>query len=90
MEITGDAERVLADRITKALEYAEMAVYDGEHHKTWVVDQIVRALTGCPMVTVHAVDAHGEAYDYEAQGESDAYRAFVAEMEGSWDEGIAP
>ena len=34
-------------RIAKALEVAaECAQYDGEHHKMWVIDQMVRELTG--------------------------------------------
>ena len=82
--------RVLAARITKALKYAEDGVYDGAHHKTWVIDQMVRALTGCPMVEKHATDAHGTPYSYEAQGESAQYKAFVAAAGRAWDEGIAP
>lgn len=34
----------LQDKIAKALEMAKMA--DGSHHDTWIVDQMVRALTG--------------------------------------------
>lgn len=85
-----DPRRVLSARITKALKFAEMAVYDGAHHKDWVVDQMVRALTGCPVVTKSAIDAHGDPYSYEAQGESADYEAFVAAAGGAWDEGIAP
>jgi hypothetical protein len=34
------------DRIAKALQFAfECGSIDGEHHKTWVIDQMVRALT---------------------------------------------
>lgn len=33
-------------RIAKAIEIAKDGQYDGEHHKTWVIDQMVRALTG--------------------------------------------
>ena len=42
------------DRIAKALKFAENGIYDGAHHKIWVIDQMVRALTGCPMVTAAA------------------------------------
>ena len=34
----------LERRIDKAIEMAEYAQYDGEHHKTWVIDQMVREL----------------------------------------------
>lgn len=81
--------RELAGRITKALKYAENGVYDGDHHKMWAIDQMVRALTGCPMITKTAVDCRGEDYSYEAQGESEEYLRFVYEV-GGWDEGIAP
>lgn len=37
----------MVDRIQKALEVATMGTIDGAHHKTWVIDQMVRALTGC-------------------------------------------
>jgi hypothetical protein len=77
------------DRIAKALKFAEYGVYDGAHHKDWVIDQMVRALTGCPMVTKSAVDGNGKNYSYEAQGESEEYERFVHEL-GGWDEGIAP
>lgn len=37
-------------RIAKALEFADCyGGIDGDHHKMWVIDQMVRALTDCPM-----------------------------------------
>ena len=89
MNVEADPGPVLADRIAKALKYAENGVYDGAHHKDWVIDQMVRALTGCPMVTRSAVDGYGKPYDFEAQGESEEYQRFVNEI-GGLDEGIAP
>lgn len=89
MHIEADPGPVLADRIVKALKYAEDGVYDGAHHKDWVIDQMVRALTGCPMVTKAGKDYLGAIYSYEAQGESGEYLRFVHEI-GGWDEGIAP
>lgn len=87
---TGEAVKPAPEsRIAKALEFAdEFGAIDGDHHKMWVIDQMVRALTGCPMVTKSAVDYKGEPYTYEAQGESPEYGAFIG-GEG-WDEGIAP
>lgn len=75
-------------RITNALKCAEDGIYDGVHHKDWVIDQMVRALTGCPVVTRTAIDARGNEYGYEAQGESEDYLRFVAGRD--WSEGIAP
>jgi hypothetical protein len=38
---------VSADRIERALELANnYGGIDGEHHKTWVIDQMVRTLCG--------------------------------------------
>jgi hypothetical protein len=79
-------------RMARALHYAgEYGYIDGAHHKQWIIDQMCRALTGCPMETIRAIDVRGTAYSYEAQGESDAYREFLG---GDYDpeewQGIAP
>ncbi len=76
-------------RVAKALDIAEYGPIDGEHHKRWVIDQMVRALTGCPMISKSGFDVRGNEYTYEAQGESEEYLRFVHET-GGWDEGIAP
>lgn len=76
-------------RIAKALEFAGNGVYDGAHHKEWVIDQMVRALTGCPVVRKSAVDFRGEPYEFDTQGESGEYLRFTAANPG-WEEGVAP
>lgn len=71
---------------------------DGDHHKMWVIDQMVRALTGCPMVEDTAIDCNGKSYTYQRQGESDEYKEWVRQRcDGEdgpdtyhWDIGIAP
>jgi hypothetical protein len=78
------------ERIRKALAIAPDSMSDGEHHKVWAIDQMVRALTGCPVVTKTATDYRGEPYEYEGQGESGEYLRFIEETGGEWDEGIAP
>jgi hypothetical protein len=35
-----------AQKIARALRVAEYGTVDGSHHKMWVIDQIVRELTG--------------------------------------------
>lgn len=50
----------------------------GDHHKAWVIDQMVRALTDCPWVQLEAVDYQGKPYTYMGMGESERYKAFVA------------
>lgn len=86
-------------RISKALEIAgSYGTVDGDHHKAWVIDQMVRALSDCPIETIEAVDCRGNVYSYKAFGESDEYLAFVEAVERgedgpqtySWPEGIAP
>lgn len=79
----------LQRRIAKALGIAPYAQYDGAHHKTWVADQMVRALLGCPVQTRHVTGSAGGVYPYEVQVQNDAYRRFLLENPG-WDEGIAP
>lgn len=87
------------ERIAKALAIA--AVYgghDGAHHKDWVIDQMTRALTGCPVLKKTAIDPKGAPYEYEVQGESAEYVALVADVcsgtDGpntySWETGIPP
>jgi hypothetical protein len=82
------------ERIARALEIAHTyGGTDGEHHKQWVIDQMVRALTGCPMEK-----RQNTFGTYEVQGESDEYREWVTErMAGEdgphtydWDTGTAP
>ena len=42
------------EKIKKALDIAiRYGGIDGAHHKDWTIDQIVRALTGCPMMHCH-------------------------------------
>lgn len=87
------------DRIKKALDIARCdGGVDGDHHKMWAIDQMVRALTGCPMIKESATDYTGKPYTYERQGESEEYLAWVKETQAGedgpetylWDEGTPP
>lgn len=87
------------NRIAAALGIASgYGSTDGAHHKAWVIDQMVRALTGCPTITITVDPPHGPSYSYEGYGECEEYHQFVAlHNEGEdgpetyeWDEGIAP
>ena len=89
----------MEDRIKRAIDFAvKYGSIDGAHHKDWVIDQMVRALTGCPMLIVEAQDYKGVPYTYEIQGESEEYNELVKEAcdgeDGpdtySWDVGIPP
>jgi hypothetical protein len=97
-ELLGRVEAAEA-RVAKALDIAvTCGGHTGEHHKAFAIDQIVRALTGCPVETRTARDCHGETYEYQAQGASEEYAKFVADAcdggDGpetyTWDEGVAP
>lgn len=88
-----------AERIHKALAIAvAYGGIDGAHHKDWTIDQMVRALTGCPVLEESAKDCNDIPYTYETQGESEEYLKLVADAcageDGpetySWDIGIAP
>lgn len=63
-------------QIEKVLEIAfQYGQIDGDHHKTWVIDQIVRILTG-------------EKYNEFVKGyETDEE---TGEKEWTWENGIAP
>lgn len=92
--VSEPAVDTLENRIAKALEFmVKYGGIDGEHHKSWVIDQAVRALTGCPMVKCKTKDG----YEYEDQGMSDEYRKLIAdaclgddEEVYGWDTGTAP
>jgi hypothetical protein len=87
-----DLETRLAElrrRIDAALTVAsENAMYDGEDHKMWCLDQMVRNLTGCPLISAESTDGHGQPYTYMELGESEEYREFTGGE--AWDEGCAP
>lgn len=71
--MTTGAENVPSDRhrVIAALAYATSD--DGAHHKQWAIDQMVRALTGCPMVERTALDADEDAQAH-SEIEHEAYR----------------
>jgi hypothetical protein len=89
----------LRERIDGALDVAvRYGGIDGDHHKAWVIDQMVRHLTGCPTEKLAAIDCRGNSYEFDGLGKSDEYVKLVAEAcdgeDGAdtytWNEGIAP
>lgn len=70
---------VLKQAVAKALSGAvRHGIYDDPHHKAWVIDQMVRVLTGCPE------GENSKAYrEFVAEAEEgpEAY---------SWSTGVAP
>ena len=70
---------------------------DGEHHKTWVLDQVVQLLNGTPVILTEARWANGHTELRYTLGEpSEKYLAWVKEYKGEdeeeygYDEGIPP
>lgn len=81
-----EAERRIKLALTLLVRYKGI---DGHHHQEYATDQVVRALTGCPM---------DDMDDYETQGKSDEYLKLVADAKDGedgpetydWDEGVPP
>ena len=72
---------------------------DGEHHKTWVIDQVARILNGTPVVTKEARWSNGQReLRFDTGKPTKAYRKFVAAAKRGedgpdtygYDEGIPP
>jgi hypothetical protein len=86
-------------RIRKALILAMRQGNIGEsQHKAYVIDQMVRALTGCYDVHTISFDARGKPYEYDVNQDTEDYRQFVAAARYGddgpdsceWDTGVAP
>ena len=85
--------------IQRALDIAiRFGGIDGDHHKAWVIDQMVRALTGCPEHEQHLTDVNGKQYVAHTLGESEEYKKLVREAcngeygpdSYDWDIGVPP
>lgn len=86
-------------RIEKTLELITLyGGIDGGHHKQWVLDQVLRILTDCPIIQRTWIDVKGTEYTFDDYGESEEYNKWLVEyQEGDdgpttyeWDIGIAP
>lgn len=76
-------------RISRALKVAEICgQVEGDHHKAWVIDQMVRALCGC----VKDDDDYNDSYksNKEYMDWIENYCYVDGEQEYEWDTGIAP
>lgn len=83
-------------RVEKSLEL--ISAYgdtDGEHHKQWLLDQIVRVLTGCTI----EINNYPQGVEEEIMDDSEQYaewkRQYSDGEDGAntydeWDTGIAP
>ena len=98
---TEEPAQELRRRIAAALETADMyGNIDSGHHRKWAIDQMVRALCGCPRYPGE-VDAETgvERVVHVGFQTNEEYAAFVAEYERNsldpldpyeWDLGIIP
>ena len=81
-------------RIDDALTFIQEGVPDGDHHKAWMIDQIVRILTGCPDEKMTSPAGH----TFTTRGMSDQYFQFLQEYTAGddgphtyqWDTGTPP
>lgn len=95
IDISVPKEEKIQQAITLAVKYGGI---EGDHHKAWVIDQMVRALTGCPMILKDAIDCNGIPYTFEDMGESQEYLEVVRDARKgedgpqtyNWEVGIAP
>lgn len=76
------------DKIDGALAIAlRSGGVDGEHHKAWVIDQMIRALTGSIVDDGRVIGDPTDAYrEWRRQYAGDLHGPDVY----TWDEGIAP
>ena len=76
------------DKNDWALEYVEMyGQIDGDHHKTWVLDQVARILNGTPVIVSQASWDNGQTeYRIDLADPSPEYLAWVEKMLGDEDE----
>ena len=77
-----------ARRMSRANEIAfKYGGIDGDHHETWVIDQMVRALHGAELVWHENTSSADPArhYSYTTQGTSPEYDLFVLEAKGDYD-----
>ena len=73
-------------RIENALRIAGIVgQVEGDHHKAWVIDQMVRALCGCMEYTDGSFASNQEYRDW-----IEHYCYVDGEQEYEWDTGIAP
>ena len=93
-KILAEIAQEMEDKISNALEIAaSYGTTDGSSHKMWVIDQMVRALTGCPEELVTHTDYKGQPFEVITLVPNSEYREFVQELaddDYEWDEGIAP
>lgn len=77
--------KAMVEALRCAMDYGTI---DGGHHKMWVIDQMVRHLTHCPLITKEAIDCNGKKYTYITLGESKEYLDLISNND--WESGIAP
>jgi hypothetical protein len=83
-----------------ALEYImHYGGIDGAHHKTWVLDQVVRILNGCNIIIeLHEWTDHESEYRFYTDEPNQQYKDWVAKCKDGddgpdtydYDTGIAP
>lgn len=76
------------DPAIHAMNIARHYVPETPENKTWVMDQMVRALTRCP-IAVKTIPLGREIAEIEILSESQDYLRFLSNHP-NWDQGIPP
>ncbi len=79
--VTENDPEDLRKRIEKALSFAREGQIDGAHHKAWSIDQMVRVLLGCELVTYDAMMLNGQGYIRQEQAPNEAYVQYIDDFE---------
>lgn len=101
MTIPIEESSIQTDSSGKALALDFIMRYggiDGDHHKTWVIDQVVRALHNVPVTVTRRSWSDGSFRDDVEQSTNEAYENWVKSYNDGedgpdtyeWDVGIAP
>lgn len=101
MTIPIEESSIQTDSSGKALALDFIMRYggiDGDHHKTWVIDQVVRALHNVPVTVTRRSWNDGSFRDDVEQSTNEAYENWVKSYKDGedgpdtyeWDVGIAP
>ena len=81
------------EAIKNALELiAEYGYIDGESHKQWIIDQVVRMLTLCPTIKKEFKSQNDTLYYFDVLGKSEEYKEWIhsCEVDYTWNTGISP
>ena len=76
--INGLDENELKSRLINSMKLlVQYGGIDGDHHKRWCIDQVIRISMGCPEETVEKKDCNGNPYTFEKLVDGPEYKELV-------------